>query len=342
VDISDMEGVKFDFKVAETKPELMMTINLVDELGYHARFEDYTIFSATPEEWVTRTFKLSDLHKDQWYNSGRPINMKKLTAVRFYILNQTAATNSSVVFKLDNMFFVSGLGVVNETVLANFESYADDAALQAEWLQAFSRTSNPTLNTANPNTGAKCISFLADLSTGRWTNYGGTYTLPSPMDLSEAAYFKVAVYGDTILNGLTPTTHFYLVDGAGNRAISYAWEWGKNEEWCEIFLPLQNQGIEGYTDSLWTLQYSGRSCWREERWDGGTWDTDCDLSNITGIILAFETQVGTDPVNGVNILFDDVIVGYETDDIPDYIPPTPTPVDTPTPSSNVDMWEIYK
>lgn len=327
VDLTAMEVIRFDIKVPTAKSAMMMTINFEDELGFIARFEDYAIFNESQTEWATKAYRLSSLHKDQWVIQGRPFNLKKVTKVTFHILNQAASGADTLEFYLDNLRFETGHGIVNETVLADFESYANDAAIQAAWLPAFSTPAGIVSLSNNAYKGNNALKLNVSLP-GRYTNRGAYFELPQVTDFSTALYFKVAIFGSSKLAGLLPTAHLYLQDINGRRVQSLIWNWPEKEEWMEIYLPFQNQGIEGvYRDNpedtvnSWKLQYDGRSAWRQDKWDGRTApEQNLDLTQVTRLILTIETQHADtpNPLDDVEIIYDNVTVGYLTD-----APPAP-------------------
>jgi len=317
VDLSEMEFFTYDINVPTADATFLLVVYLYDEQGYVARFVNWSVLGAGTSGWETQTCKLSDLEKNRWVGYGRAVNLKKITQVEFSIQRQ-AATSGTGTFTilLDNMNFVSDVGQIQELVLEGFQSYADDTALGAAWTTAFNGGTG-SLDTASPYSGAQSLNLSASLP-GQWYNYALRYDFSSAQDFSAAKYFKVAVHGDVQLATLSPTAHLYLVDSSGNRAMSFIWDWPGADEWSVIYLPFASEGIEGYSDSSWTLELGGNSCWREDRWDGGAWDADTDLSQIASMILSIETQVGsaTDYPKDVTIGFDDVIVGYTTNALP--------------------------
>ncbi len=316
MDISALDLLKIDMKVIAAEPKFMYTFHLTDERGFQVRVENYSAFQAVSSDWETHSFRFSDLHKDQWSTSGRFANLKKIVKVTLNIGNTTTMdADGTFILGMDNIRFESGLGLTNETTIFDFESYADTAALAADWVP-FS-TGVPSLDTTNPNSGSNCLRIDADIWRN-WTNYGATYTFATPQDFSAAAYMKIAIFGDAALEGFSPTAHLVLEAVSGSQVMSLIWDWPASEEWCEIYMPFQNQGIEDFINDSFPFRYDGRSGWRENRWDGGTWDTKTDLTQIKEVHLLIETQTN-DNRGWVDIYIDDVRLGMTSD-----YPPTPS------------------
>lgn len=308
IDISAMEYFTLDINIPTANASFMMTFNFVDEKGYVARFEDYHIFDSATTGFVTKSYNLSNFHKSQWVANGRACNMKKITKIQYRILNQANVTAGSLNFMIDNVKFYSSAGLIVETILEDFESYADDAALQASWASRFNGSTR-TLVTSGAYAGNKCINLNANIFDA-WYNYAAEKTFTSTQDFSTAKYFKVAVYGDSKLSSQDGIALLFLEDSSGNRVIAYGWLWAENPEWSVLFFPFQVDGIEKWTDAN-TKSMGGASCWIEDKYDTGSWNGDCNLTQISKIIISFETgKAGA--VNDVNIKFDNIIVGYDT------------------------------
>lgn len=325
VDISALEYITLDMKVPVANANFMLCIAFHDQFGNQARVIDYGAFSTVATTWGTRTWKVSDLQKNRWMTSGRPIDMKNVTAISFHIQNGGDLTSAGTfVWQYDNFQMFSSVGILNEVVIDDFEIYSDNAALNAFWVKQFGATqNNPVLETANPYAGTKSLK-IAENVTAQYTNYAASRVLTTPINFSGAMYFKVAVLGDTKLEGYTPTAHLYLEDVSGNRILAFMWDWPSKTGWHQMILPFQSDGIEGFTDSTFALAMGGASTWRQDRWDGGAWNVNCDLTQIKKVILSVETQgAGAGfPINGVQIAFDDLIAGFSSGEIPG--PETPS------------------
>ena len=325
VDFSGMEIFKYDIKVPIADNRFQLHIYFWDEEGCIARFLDETAFSAANLGFVTRSLKLSQIQKNRWSNQGRFINMKKITQIRYYIYRSANTDAGTLNFSIDNVRFDSNVGVLNEIVVEDFESYADDAALQAVYSGAFGRTVTPTLETATPFDGAKSMTFTVNLE-GKWINYAVVKTFDETMDFSEASYFKIAFFGDAkFATGYNPSALLMLEDDLGRRVSAYIWHWPNKAEWSQIIMPFAYDGIEYYTDEN-TLSMGGNNGWRQDKWDadvngnGSGWDDDCDLTKVKKIILSISTQFGPDgevtyPVE-ITTKFDNIIAGYTTGDPP--------------------------
>lgn len=314
VDVSSMEFFKYDLKVPAADTRFELHFYLYDEKGYVARYRDTESFSIARTSFETRTLKLSNFEKSQWANGGKFINMKKITKIRYGIY-RAALTDAAGTFNfsIDNVRLLNGTSSLQETVIEDFEGYADNAALQAAYAGAFGKTITPTISTS-AYLGTKCMTYTADIA--QWTNSGVIKTLSTPIDISGYDYFKMHIYGDAKLATYTPTAHIYFEDAVGNRIMAYIWNWPEAAEWQTIYMPIKRfDGIAAWTSSSTATFASG---WQQDRFDAGSWNgADCDLTNITKIILALEIQ-GAGTVPGVTIMFDDILGGVTTLD-----PPTP-------------------
>ncbi|HOE63038.1 MAG TPA: hypothetical protein PKW18_06990 [Candidatus Sumerlaeota bacterium] len=327
VDISGMEVFKYDLKVPAADSRFELHIYFEDEKGCFARLLDTDSFDVARPIFSVRSLTLSNIQKSQHYKAGRFINMKKIKKIYYRIYRAANVGNSGTFnFSIDNVRFESNTGLLNEVVIEDFESYADDASLQAAYSGAFGRTVTPTLETATPFAGAKSMTYTTDIS-AVYTNFGVVKTFDETLDFSQAKYYKIAVYGDAKFDvGYNPTAHLYLEDDLGRRILSLIWYWPSNAEWNQIIMPIQYDGIETWTD-VSTLKYGGASGWRQDKWDadvngnGSGWDDDCDLTKIKKIIICVETQAAAGgsvvyPLNGVTMKFDNIIVGFTTEEPP--------------------------
>jgi hypothetical protein len=291
--------------VAAGNSSWYVMIVMLDENGYLFRAPMGTALDTATTGWKTFTAKLSDMDNTQWEASGRAANMAKIAQVSLRIMNDgDFAADGTQVFLLDNVRFVSETGALQETVLEDFESYADTAAVNAEWVAAFGRPCTAELNTTDPYAGSQSYEISPDFS-GVNVNYGREFVFSATQDFSTAKYMKLAMKGDSALSSLNPTAHIFLKDATGNIALSYIWDWPGADEWSNMFLTFQGTGIAAETATS--------TIWKNFQWDAGG---DIDLSIITSMIIAIETQDGgTYPVTA-NIVFDDIILGDSTQDEP--------------------------
>jgi hypothetical protein len=339
LDISQLEYLSYDLNVPAAKTAFLLVIYFFDEKDYATRIVNYNAFNSATGGFKTFRHKLSDMQKTRWVALGRTANMKKITKISYQIQRAADPGNGTFTFKIDNLKFVSDAGLIQEVLLEGFESYADDAALQAKWLTAFNG-SNRTLVTSGAYEGTKCINLNANI-VGNWYNYGAQYSFTTPQDFSATRYFKMAVFGDAQLADYNAIAHLYLEDSSANRILAYGWLWPEEAEWIQFFFPFDAEGIEHWTAEN-TLEWGGSSLWREDKWDTGGWSVDADLTKIQKILITLETGAAaggtvTYPLNNVNIKFDNIIAGYETNE-----PPTTTPTPTPEGGTAATLWAIYE
>lgn len=328
IDISDMEIIKYDANVAAASAPFMLLVLLEDESGLRARFENWTFFTESTDGWETKHHVFSGLHKSKWVTGGKAINLKKIQKIEYLITNEYAASGiGSLSFKIDNVRFETERGLLNEVVIEDFESYADDSALASAWPQTFSNPTTFTLETTDIYDGAKAGRLYGNV-TGYYSNHAREFTLPSVTDYSDLAYVKIAVKGPVAMEPNAPIAHIWFKDSNGWLAIGYIWNWADDGEWAEIYMPFVNDGVCGFQDSSWTPEWdwaANASCWREDRWvDGGGWDEDTQFDKISGLLLSFETSVDGD-IGQQNILFDEITFGYATTD----------------PGTSVADWNMY-
>jgi hypothetical protein len=307
IDISAMEALEFDLNVPVANAGFMFIMMVTDDKGYIASTNFYTAFSAPTTGFQTFSAPLSTFVKNQWKASGRAVNMHKIKSISFNFPNQGAVTAGTFVFSIDNVKLVHGLGLLNETILENFESYADSTALNAAYPFGTGGTEatgvSVALDTANPYAGAKALKMEGTFP-GQWYTIKATYTLPSAIDVSTAKYFKMSAHGNANMAGYNPAVDIILIDGTGNQLIGHTWLWGENSEWATFYMPFLNSA--GATGT-W-------GCWVETQWDAGGAAGLCNLANITAIRLQLSPQAGAPAVYPLttSTIFDNIVIGDDT------------------------------
>ncbi|MCC5877437.1 MAG: hypothetical protein JJU11_14550 [Candidatus Sumerlaeia bacterium] len=315
LDLTSAEVFKYDIKVIDENPSLLMVIQFVDDNGYVFRYLDYGALTNASTDWDTRELRFSEIQKSRWVAQGRAANLRSIARVRYNILNPGEVENGTTVFQLDNLRIGSESGLLNETVINDFETYTDSAAAAAAWPQRFGAGTTAAISTDSLH-GSQSLEVSAEV-TGRWISFAVENELPAPMDFSEAAYVKLSVRGNSTMAGLNPASKFWLVDGNGRRALGYGFTWPQIDDWSVIIMPFQTDGVEPL-NADGSPAWGGNSPWREDRWDGraAPYNDNTDLTNITRIIVGFETNNEPDPnpypLGVVDVLFDDIVVGFES------------------------------
>jgi hypothetical protein len=323
VDFGDMEYFSFDFKAAAGNEKFMFIIYFEDAKGNQARFTDYTIFTNADGTWQRKTYKISDLRKDRWASGGQPVNLEKITSVRYHLTNQAAVEAGSVSYQIDNVEVHNFVGIKNEVVVEGFE-YASNAALETAWIDGFGAPVQ-TLD-SDAYEGSYSAAVTAEVP-GKWTTRGVTHTFDVPQDYTDIKYVKVAIKGDAVLAGLDPRIQVMLQDETGQRINGMIWDWGGEAEWQTIIMPFADGGVEQWvlntSNNTWSLAYGGASAWREDDWDDGQANraATTDLSKVKKIILAYSTQLdasvgtATYPINPT-VKYDNLVVGFDAADVP--------------------------
>lgn len=302
IDLSGMEFFKADFNVTTGDAAWYVMIYLLDENGWLLRVPLTTALDGATGGWKTFSAKVSEMNNTKWEGSGRPVNLAKITQISLHIMNDGAlGADGTQVFLVDNMRFVSGTGSLQETVLEDFESYADDAAVNAAWAEAFGRPCPAALVTADPYQGGKSYGISPSL-TGVNTNFGREYTFGSTQNFGTVKYIKLGLKGDADLAGYTATAHMWLVDATGNVALASIYSWPEAAEWSNMMLTFQGTGIAVQTETA--------TIWKNFQWDAGG---DVDITQIAKMRLSVQAANGASsyPI-AVDVVFDKVVLGYET------------------------------
>lgn len=335
LDLTSAEVFKYDIKVIDENPALLMVIQFVDDNGYVFRFLDYGALSDASSDWDTRELRFSDIQKSRWVAQGRAANLRSINRIRYNILNPAEVVAGTTIFQLDNLRIGSETGLLNEVVVNDFESYADSAAASSAWPQRFGAGTTAALSN-DSLTGTQSLEVSAEV-TGRWISYAVENELPAPLDVSEAAYVKLSVRGNSAMVGLNPASKLWFVDGNGRRALGFGFVWPEVDDWSVIIMPFETDGVEPL-NADGSPAWGGNSAWREDRWDGRPSSPfssadNADLTNITKVIVGFETNNEPDPnpyplPGTIDVLFDDIVVGFES--------ALPTP-----PVTSADDWLMY-
>jgi hypothetical protein len=302
IDLSAMEFFKADFNVTSGNASWYIMIYLLDENGWILRVPLTTALDAATGGWKTFSAAVSAMNNTEWEGSGRPINLGKITQISLRIQNDGPLDHAGTqVFLVDNMRFVSGTGSLQETVLEDFESYADVAAVDIAWASTFNRPVGTSLVTVDPYLGVKSYGLTPTL-TGANANFGREYTFGTVQDFSTVKYIKLALKGDADLVGYTPTAHMFLIDSANNWAQATISGWAQAAEWSNMMLTFQGTGIAAQTATS--------TIWKNFQWDGGG---DIDITQIAKMRLSVQAANGSAsyPIT-VDIAYDQVVLGYAT------------------------------
>lgn len=312
VDISEGDVFKYDYK-APMNSYLNMYLYVEDQNGARMRLPDSGFFASdTTSAWATATYYFSDLEKSKWHGQGKSIDLKKIVKVIYNFGNGalTAVADSPVVVKLDN-FRMETEQIRSETVLDDFESYSDTAALETAWPDAYRDPSLELSATGGYDGSQGMLLSIDNTQPLKDTRHGVELTLDNPMNFAASAYVKMNVKGDTRLDGVGSFLQIELVDGSGNRCLGFMWDVTGVDEWTEMYLPFQTDGVAGFLDDAWTYEWewaNGNSCWREDRWDYSAWDDDADLDDIRSIRITASS--GGEYTGDATIAVDNIMVGY--------------------------------
>jgi len=302
LDLSAMEFFKADFNVTTGNAAWYIMVYLLDENGWLLRVPMETALDAATGGWKTFSAKVSAMNNTQWEGSGRPVNLGKITQISLHIMNDGNLTSAGTqIFLVDNMRFVSGTGSLQETVLEDFESYANVAAVDIAWASTFNRPVVTSLVTVNPYLGVKSYGLTPTL-TGANANFGREYTFASTQNFSTLKYIKLGLKGDADLAGYTATAHLWLVDAAGNVALASVYSWPEAAEWSNMMLTFQGTGIAAQTATS--------TIWKNFQYDAGG---DVDITQIAKMRLSVQAgnTASSYPI-AVDIAYDQLVLGYET------------------------------
>ena len=309
VDLTAMEALEFDLNVPTPNAGFMLIMMLTDDQGFVTSTNFYPAFSSSTTGFQTFSAPMSTFVKNQWKAQGRAANLRKIKSIGINFPNQGNVTAGTFVFSIDNVKMVHGLSLLNETMLEDFESFADSTALSAAYPVGTGTTDatgiSITLDTANPYAGAKALKMEGTFA-GQWYTLKATYTLPSPIDVSTAKYFKISAHGNANMFGYNPTVDIILIDNVGNHLIGHTWLWGEKSEWATFYMPFLNAAAPTAT---W-------GCWVETKWDAGGEAGLCDLTNIAAIRLQLSPQA--EPSGSIvypittSAIFDNIVIGDDT------------------------------
>jgi len=300
VDLTGMEYLALDVNCTATVGSgWYFQVYMLDETGSLFRASYSTALDAVSGGWTTLYVPLSSMDNTEW-EGPHAVNLKKVTQISYRIQNDGAVSAGTLTFSVDNLRFVNGTDSLNEVMLEDFESYADDAALASAWGPSF-KAATASLETSDPYAGAQSMIMDASIPAA-YNNFGRAYTFSTTQDFSAVQYIKLAMKGDTAMSTYNPTAHLFLEDAAGNRAASFIWYWPGQAEWTEMFLTFKGKGIAA----------SGVNCiWREDAWDAGG---NVDLTQIKKMHLDVEFQaVGA---AFIDIVFDNIVLGYVANEGP--------------------------
>lgn len=311
VDLRDMAYFQLDLLVVEPGPGFTFTVHLVDDAGFEARWIDQTTLGKATPSWIVKTCALSDLQKSRWSAGGNAINLRKITRIALRFQNDAELTApGSLRFLMDHLRVVRGDGLRETSVVAEFESYKDDAALASVWrLDGTSAGQAARLDSPEMPDGGRCLLLQGRIATPG-VRIEIAHAFAEPRSFAQARYLRMSVFGDPPLDGLSPAAHLILTDDEGNRVVATARKWPGRAEWADVILPFQADGIEGLADdSPKALEWGGKSCWREDYGDGKPWKNRTNLSRIVGIALGVSTESeGRYPVEAA-VRFDRIVVG---------------------------------
>ncbi len=315
MNVSDMEYFCFDVKNDVGVAGLGLQIELWDVNNQAVRVLSSSALAVAQPTFTTYKLRLSEIQKDTWLTSGKSIDLRRVNKIVYKFSNGGTFPAGSFTYNMDNVHFEKDINQFNEVVLEDFE-YADQASLKLAWDTTWAMSTCMIDYNVVAGEDGKCLQLNYN-HLNKWTNYAVVKNLSTPLNLTGAAYMKVDVKGGDWLKGLDPTPTIFLVDINGRRLQGFMYGAASStNDWVNFFLTFQGGASYGVATvkTLSPTAYNYNSLWRMDRWGAGSGQLLADLSQITAIIVAPSTQVGTIgveyPINNANFYFDNIVVGY--------------------------------
>ena len=323
VDLSSAEYLSIDVKMLNTNDQFMMGLHIEDIYGAVSQVDYYPCNNNTPNAFITYTFALNDLKRAVWHGKNA-LDLTKIAKIYFRIENSgSVPANTDVSYILDNLkYYTKGTSsALQETVVDNF-NYASVDALTTNWKNKFgSRPLDAIALLDDGNSGKKLK--MTKAFTGANAQSGLELTLATPIDLTDAEYFKFDFAGDSAFAASANNAYFavYIGDTAGNYASGLVWGSPTSSTSGVVYFPFVSDGINypstAWGTTPWALDPWGQIIdWKEfQYWraPGTDYTVRTNVTAINKIVIAF-TPTGAAATGSVTI--DNLVYGKAMNAMP--------------------------
>ncbi|MEI7633714.1 MAG: hypothetical protein WCK47_05485 [bacterium] len=287
-----------------TAADLWFIMKLVSGNGQNFRYVSWNFTFPGGNTWTKLELPLSLQGHDGWspHNPFDNVDMKDIRNISISLMKSDGNTNpGNTSLLLDDLQYETSASS-GETVLEDFNSYADTDALLATWVPfGPAGVLDISLSTTTSVEG-KSMACKFD-NAALWTRYGAIRTFDAPVDLSTAGYLEVWAYAPTTQDPNT-ALFLYFEDATVNRARVYMSSFKKAGVWaCYNFVPVVAPALapagKGDADGFYS-EYedmnnwdSAVAVWHQDKWDAGML-VDIDWTQIKKIQLSIDPLAADD------------------------------------------------
>ncbi len=318
VDLSEAIAYSLDiYSDAPAPDQLLWYIMLHTTSGKFYRYVYSTDIG--PAAWTTYNFTLRDMEHYPWDTTGDAPDLAHVDQIALRVqmrANVSAAGTANIYF--DHLRFRTADDDVDLVTLDDFESYADDAALQAAWALTLDSGggSFSAVRTTQAAQGAAAMQIDYSVAAS-WYAFYATKTLDTPLNTANVDFFRVRVYGDAAVPaGKAPQMYLCLVDAEGNWTRAWMSKGLKTAEWTTYIFFANFGGEDAH-------MASPAFVFEEDKWDtgGGT----CNRNAVQKVMLKFEENSGTAGAYNLSVRVDSIEYGR-----------------APVPTHTESAWTLYE
>lgn len=263
LDLSDAKEFSIDIKgdANAAQAGMIWYVQFVDVNGQklHVWQGDFGADQLVQDEWYRYYWSVADIDWTVWGQplGNTPATLSKVETIRVLLQAQSALTADTAVFLVDNLRYETTTDKMTETMLDDFEGYADQTALAAEWEATASAptTAAVALATAGAPQGTQALQEEITVVAGS-TNWSGRakYTFDAPIDIDAIAGFSMYFKGDNSLPASHGGVYVSLGDASSNEArwklVGYTDDADYNKLVMEV-APVTGGGTHAIEEEVW-------------------------------------------------------------------------------------------
>ncbi|MCX7017940.1 MAG: hypothetical protein NTY46_02860 [Candidatus Sumerlaeota bacterium] len=315
IDLSGILDMNLQIRGDANSAPFVWYVNFIGENGKYYRYVGWTP-DIPNDAWQNFRFCSAQMEWNRWQAARDLVEISKIVKIQIYVQKRDGSISAgatNILFDALEGFTTAGARVVSET-LADFDSYADTAELQAAWPTAISGDGNALSVALVPdNASGKAMRMDITLAK-RWWNLAATKTLTGTLDLTQYKYLTYWMKGDATLAdqpGAAPIMFLKFRDSADNNVRAWSQTTLKKGDWYCVYL-YQDANRLPFTPSSPDNADIGTDgstkMLADERWDAGS---DCVLTDINRIQFSFiENNLDFDPPYTAQIIIGKLI-GYK-------------------------------